>query len=137
MNCSKELFNGISRAQLVAELKAERDVLTACVSSCATVARAHFQRELSHVVAFIEYLAATPPNAPQTGKCAHYKEIRRCFAIAREHGLDTRADEAMRAAIGRQLGFTVETRVDGLDNRRRVVSRCTPRTQNAINEYSM
>lgn len=114
MNCSKELFNGISRAQLVAELKAERDVLTACVLSCATVARAHFQRELRDVLAFIEYLAAVPQNTPQTGKesqrCAHSKEIRRCFAIAREHGLDTRADEAMRAAIGRQLGFTVETR---------------------------
>ena len=60
MNCSKELFNGISRAQLVAELKAERDILTACVSSCATVARAHFASELRDVLAFIEYLAATP-----------------------------------------------------------------------------
>lgn len=103
-------FNGISRAQLVAELKAERDILTACVSSCATVARAHFASELRDVLAFIEYLAATPPNAPQTGKCAHSKEIRRCFAIAREHGLDTRANEPMRAAIGRALGCSVETR---------------------------
>ena len=65
MNCSKELFSGISRAQLVCELKAERDVLTACVSNCLPLVRSHFERELRDVVAFIEYLAAAPHNATQ------------------------------------------------------------------------
>ena len=114
MNCSKEMFSGISRAQLLKELKAERDVLTACVANGLPLVRAHFASELRAVVGFIEYLTATPPNAPQTAtnrpSCAFHTVIRRTFAIAREHGLDTRADEAMRGAIGRALGFTIASR---------------------------
>ena len=44
------------------------------------------------------------------GRCPHYKAIRRAFAIATELGLDTRADEAMRAAFGRFLRRDVPSR---------------------------
>jgi hypothetical protein len=43
-------------------------------------------------------------------RCAFYREIRRCYAIAREAGLSTRSDAAMRAAFSRFLGREVETR---------------------------
>lgn len=53
---------------------------------------------------------ALPAASESRPRCPHYRAIRRAFAIAREKGLDTRADEAMRAAFGRCLGRTVETR---------------------------
>jgi hypothetical protein len=53
---------------------------------------------------------ALPATSESRPRCPHYRAIRRAFAIAREKGLDTRADEAMRAAFGRCLGRTVETR---------------------------
>jgi hypothetical protein len=43
-------------------------------------------------------------------RCPHYKAIRRAFAIATELGLDTKADEAMRAAFGRCLHKEVASR---------------------------
>lgn len=53
----------------------------------------------------------SPAQKPAGGmRCAHYKSIRRAFAIAREAGLDTKADEAMRAAFSHFLGRAVETR---------------------------
>ncbi len=107
-------FSGISRAQLLKELKAEAEVLTACVANCIASVRWHFEGELRHVRAFIEYLTATPSNVAQTvskaPRCSFHKAIRRVFAIAREHGLDTRADEPMRAAVGRALGRSIESR---------------------------
>jgi DNA-binding Lrp family transcriptional regulator len=66
--------------------------------------------ELDAVRAFIAYLvpvAAKPEKAP---RCAFYREIRRCYAIAREAGLDVKADARMRAAFSRFLGREVETR---------------------------
>lgn len=39
-----------------------------------------------------------------------YREIRRAYAIAREAGLDTKADEAMRAAFASILGRKVPSR---------------------------
>jgi hypothetical protein len=53
---------------------------------------------------------ALPVASESRPRCPHYRAIRRAFAIAREKGLDVRADEAMRAAFGRCLGRTVETR---------------------------
>jgi hypothetical protein len=43
-------------------------------------------------------------------RCAHYKSIKRAYAIARDLGLDTKADAKMRAAFGRFLGCTIESR---------------------------
>lgn len=43
-------------------------------------------------------------------RCCHYKAIRRCFAIARDLGLNTRDDEGMRAAFGRFLGRALGSR---------------------------
>jgi DNA-binding Lrp family transcriptional regulator len=43
-------------------------------------------------------------------RCAFYREIRRCYAIAREAGLDVKADARMRAAFSRFLGRKVESR---------------------------
>jgi hypothetical protein len=55
-------------------------------------------------------LAPEPIPAPEKPRCLHYKAIRRAFAIAREAGLDTRADEKMRAAFARVLGRVIESR---------------------------
>ncbi len=48
-----------------------------------------------------------PESAP---RCAFYREIRRCYAIAREAGCDVKADEAMRASFSRFLGRAVSSR---------------------------
>jgi len=100
-------FSGISRAQLVRELKEERDVLSRCVANCLPIVRAHFAAELGDVVAFIEYLSAVPESAR---RCPHYRAIRRTFAIAKDRGLDVKDESAMRRAIGRALGRTIESR---------------------------
>ncbi len=52
-------------------------------------------------------LEAAPEIAP---RCPFYREIRRAYAIARDCGLDVKADEAMRAEFGRLLGRPIETR---------------------------
>ena len=53
-------------------------------------------------------------NAPQAVKartrCPHYATIRRTFGFAIAAGLDTKADEAMRAAIGKLLGRDIPSR---------------------------
>ena len=107
-------FSGISRAQLVRELEAERDVLTACAAKGLPIARAHFAGELRDVQAFLEYLTAAPENTPQSAtarpRCAHYRAIRRAFAIARERGLNVKDESEMRRAFGRALGREVTTR---------------------------
>jgi hypothetical protein len=85
--------------------------------------------EVDAVKSFIEYLETsgeTPDDAPapvaaakpaKPVRCPWAREIRRCFAIASEHGLDTRNDEAMRKAFSAFLGHPVESREDltGLD----------------------
>jgi hypothetical protein len=43
-------------------------------------------------------------------RCSFYKSIRYCFAVARDAGLDTRADDAMRAAFAAFLGRAVPSR---------------------------
>lgn len=66
---------------------------------------------IEYVIAVLD--AAQLPAAPvaeRAPRCPFYREIRRCYAIAREAGLDTEADEAMRAAFARYLGRTVPTR---------------------------
>jgi Tfp pilus assembly protein PilE len=59
-------------------------------------------------------LVVTPQHAPQTAtqraRCPFYRSIRRAYAIARDAGLDTKADEAMRAAFGRCLGRAIASR---------------------------
>lgn len=50
---------------------------------------------------------AAPARRP---RCLHYKTIRIAFAIAKDKGLDTRADEAMRAAFSRVLGRKIDSR---------------------------
>ena len=53
---------------------------------------------------------AVEATQPVKARCPHYREIRRCYAIAREAGLDVKADGAMRAAFGRFLGRVIESR---------------------------
>jgi hypothetical protein len=80
--------------------------------------------EIAAVRAFIKHLeaqviqAASPaPIAPQQpaqrdsgAKCPFYRRIRFAFGMAQNRGLDTEADEAMRAAFSRFLGRTITSR---------------------------
>ncbi len=43
-------------------------------------------------------------------RCAWYRAIRRAYAIARDCGLDTKADAAMRAAFAAYFGRAIESR---------------------------
>jgi hypothetical protein len=54
--------------------------------------------------------ANTPGIKPSAPRCSFYKSIRRAYAIAKDAGLDTRADDAMRAAFAAFLGRSVPTR---------------------------
>jgi len=56
---------------------------------------------------------ATSQNVAQAAiapRCGHLKSIKRVFAVARDVGLDTRADAAMRASFSRFLGRAIESR---------------------------
>lgn len=53
-----------------------------------------------------------PVPAPKKARCVFWKHIKKFFAIAREHGLDTNAKEACRAAIGMFLGRRILSRED-------------------------
>ncbi len=54
--------------------------------------------------------SATERETATQPRCLWAAAIRRAFGIAKGAGLDTRADEAMRAAIGALLGRAVATR---------------------------
>lgn len=107
----------ISREQLESELReySQTLALVAGVKS-APIAAAQAREELPHVLAFIAHLEAMPVTAkaaPQRAKaprCPFYREIRRCYAIAREAGCDVKADEQMRRAFSRFLGRQIESR---------------------------
>ncbi len=49
---------------------------------------------------------------PVKPRCPHYAEIKRFYATAREKGLDLKAKERRRAAVGMFLGHRVESRAD-------------------------
>ena len=104
----------ISREQLESELREYSQTLelVAAVKS-APIAAAQAREELPHVLAFIAHLEAMPQaastRAPKV-RCPFYREIRRCYAIAREAGCDVKADEAMRAAFGAFLCKPVASR---------------------------
>ncbi len=110
-------MENISREELIEEMREYSQTLelVAAVKS-APIAAAQAREELPHVLAFIAHLEATPatPQAASTRapkvRCAWYREIRRCYAIAREAGCDVKADEAMRAAFSRFLGRAVPSR---------------------------
>jgi DNA-binding Lrp family transcriptional regulator len=107
----------ISREQLESELReySQTLALVATVKS-APLAAKEAREELPHVLAFIAHLEAMPatPQAASTRapkvRCAWYREIRRCYAIAREAGLDVKADAKMRASFSRFLGRAIESR---------------------------
>jgi hypothetical protein len=54
--------------------------------------------------------SATAQQETAKPRCLWAVAIRRAFGIAKGAGLDTRADEPMRAAVGRYLGRAVATR---------------------------
>jgi hypothetical protein len=60
---------------------------------------------------------ALPVASVSRPRCPFYRSVKRAFAIARDLGLDTKADEAMRAAFGRYLGRAISSReeLDGSD----------------------
>ncbi len=103
MDCS------ISRSELVAELREYANTLELVATvKTAPRAAAEAREELPLVLAFLAHLAASAPAKPV--RCAWYRDIRRCYAIAREAGLDTKADAAMRAAFSRYLRKRIESR---------------------------
>ncbi len=60
-------------------------------------------------------IASQRPTQRETAgraRCAWYRAIRRAYGCAVGAGLDTKADVAMRAAIGALLGRAVATRSD-------------------------
>lgn len=65
------------------------------------------QAATAHETAAPVALVVASPKAP---RCPFYRAIRRAYAIARDLGLDTKADDAMRAAFSRCLGRTIESR---------------------------
>lgn len=114
-------FSGISRAQLIEEMREYREQLQGDVEFFACnvgwYGRAKLdavKAELSAVCALIGFLAGKAVKVAQTvanrPRCSFHKAIRRCYAIARENGLDTRNDDAMRSAISRALGRQIESR---------------------------
>lgn len=117
-------MNVISRESLVAELREYAGTLelVAKVKS-APLAAQDAREELPIVLSFIDKL--TVKSAPvkvssakkSAPRCTWYRDIRRCYAIAREVGLDVKADDAMRAAFACFLGREVPTRevLDGDD----------------------
>lgn len=115
MNCSK-----LEVSQLIAELKAHAEHLQFVTAFAARkqLAKffAHEIAELQDVKAFIAYLVETTANVAQTAtnrtRCSFHKEIRRCFAIAKDCGLNTADESGMRAAFSRCLGRTLASRAD-------------------------
>lgn len=114
-------FSGISQEQLVAQLSAYelqlRDYVEFFECNVGWHGRAKLEAvkaELSAVVAFLGALvvkaAKVAQTATQRARCPHFKAIKRAFAIARDAGLNTRDDDAMRRAFGRSLGRTIESR---------------------------
>ena len=83
-----------ARAAYVAALEAEA---AQSIEKCAPAT-------MTRTVAIVARIEASAP------RCPFYKSIRRCFAIAKEAGLDTRADAAMCAAFSAFLGRAVPTR---------------------------
>jgi hypothetical protein len=113
-------MNVISREKLIEEMReyAKTLELVATVKS-APIAAAQACEELPMVLAFLAQLEALPVASKKAPKvrCTWYRDIRRAYAIAREAGLDTKADAAMRAAFSRYLGRDVPSRetLDGDD----------------------
>ncbi len=114
-------FSGISRAQLLEELKAYQAQLQGDVEffsiNVGWYGRAKLdavKAELSDVQAFLASLVGSGANVAQTGskapRCPHYHVIRRAFAIARDKGLNVKDESAMRSAIAAQLGMPVPSR---------------------------
>lgn len=56
--------------------------------------------------------ATEKANKPVKTRCAHYPLIRKFYAVAREAGLDTKADGKIRQAFSAYFGFTVWSRAD-------------------------
>ncbi len=123
-------MESISRSQLVEELRVYEaqcadlvEFFTINEGWHGAAKLAAHRAEMEAVRAFLAQLesAAAAPEAASTRakkvRCAWYRDIRRAFAIAREVGCDTKADEAMRAAFSRFLGRTIESReaLDGYD----------------------
>lgn len=111
----------ISKEQLIEELRAYRAQLQGDVEffsiNVGWWGRAKLdavKAELSDVQAFLASLVKPVANVAQTGskapRCSHYKAIRRTFAIAKDRGLDTKDESAMRRAFGRALGRRIESR---------------------------
>jgi Tfp pilus assembly protein PilE len=79
---------------------------------------AHLAAMMPAVVEAPELATASENAAPaalvvasvSSARCPFYRSIRRAYAIARDLGLDTKADDAMRAAFGRCLGRTIKSR---------------------------
>ena len=122
MNCS-----GNGRAQLVEELRGYELQLVGDVEFFAVNVGWHgrakldaVKAELQDVRAFLASLVAAPEKAAQSAtnrpRCAHYKAIRRTFAIAKDRGLNVKDEAAMRWAFGRALGRTIETREEMTGN---------------------
>jgi len=112
MNCS------ISRSELVGELREySRELELVATVKSAPIAASEAREELPLVLSFLAHLTAiqAPESASATKvsskpRCAHYASIRRFYAIARDAHLSVKADDAIRASLGRYLGREVSSR---------------------------
>jgi hypothetical protein len=71
---------------------------------------AHLAAMMPACAALVVVPANVPQNEAQRARCPFYRSIRRAYAIARDAGLDTKADDAMRLAFGRCLGRAIASR---------------------------
>jgi len=121
MDYSGNAFSGIGRVQLVKELRTYELQLRGDVDFFAVNVGWHgrakldaVEAELQDVRTFLASLVAAPEKAAQSAtarpRCPHYKAIRRTFAIAKDRGLNTKDESAMRRAFGRALGRQIESR---------------------------
>jgi hypothetical protein len=124
-------FSSISRNELESELREYVELLTRAIKNaqegdCPKI-EAYFRAERAAASGFLAYLrvryepetceavnvSAVAQNVAQAAKaprCAHFKAIKRAYAIAAKAGLNVKADEAMRAAFSRFLCKPVASR---------------------------
>ncbi len=73
-----------------------------------------FEQRAADALKTAQQPATVAPEPKRTVKprCPHYAEIKRFHAAAKEKGLDVRAKDRSRAAVGMLLGLRVESRAD-------------------------
>ena len=116
-------MNSTSKAAHIAQLETRIEELRAHIALATQLEKpaivALFTRETARIEAQLAPLHAecAPKTAKTKTPCAWAAEIRRCFAIARERGLDTKNDTGFRRAVENFLCREVPSRevLDGTE----------------------